>query len=195
MYKSSGSGAHHAGAFYISAIGMNIEVKGLDELAIGLGHMPKQVHDAVQKGLFNAAKIIKDEAVNNTPRSPTRQDYVRERQAVASAKGKWFKPRPNTRKATAFSRQNPGGLRRSITAQVWESNEASIFVAANAEGGAYAERIHDERGKSWHNLGPGSRALAGKGFEVGDKFIERAVRNNEGLVERKVQEQLSKVTL
>lgn len=46
-------------------------------------------------------------------------------------------------------------------------------MAANAEAGKYAKRIHDEKGKTWRKRGPGTVA---KGARADDKYIQRAVQ-------------------
>tara|TARA_R100001086_G_scaffold249865_1_gene191431 strand:- start:667 stop:1110 length:444 start_codon:yes stop_codon:yes gene_type:complete len=48
----------------------------------------------------------------------------------------------------------------------------------------YAIVIHEGRGSSWNNLGPGSLAKNRKQKErVGEKFLERALIDNEELIE------------
>ena len=80
------------------------------------------------------------------------------------------------RKAGSHSRHAPGGLERSIQ---WRligkgfSLDAEIYVAANAQAGKYAKRIHDEKGKTWRKRGPGTVA---KGARADDKYILRAVQ-------------------
>lgn len=80
------------------------------------------------------------------------------------------------RKAESHSRHAPGGLMASIQ---WRlrgkglSTDAEVYVAANAEAGKYAKRIHDEKGKTWRKRGPGTVA---KGARADDKYILRAVQ-------------------
>jgi len=83
------------------------------------------------------------------------------------------------RKKQTVSRKFPGNLEKSIEAE-YDDKHASVFVAMNAlcvsKGGFnYAKKIHDERGKTWKKLGAGSIAKGGK---VGDKFIERSIKDN-----------------
>lgn len=66
--------------------------------------------------------------------------------------------------------KNPGGLERSIQFE-HDAEHAAVFVASNAEAGAYAEIIHDKKGVKWHERGPGTQA---KGERADEKFIERA---------------------
>jgi hypothetical protein len=84
------------------------------------------------------------------------------------------KRRPGARKANATSRPNPGGLTRSIDYRVTE-DDAEVFVSANSEAAKYAKKIHDEKGATWFNRGPGTVA---KGPQADELFILRAVQSN-----------------
>ena len=55
----------------------------------------------------------------------------------------------------------------------------------------YAPKIHDERGKTWQNLGPGSIAKNSSG-KVGDKFIERAIADKADAFFRILQDEAKK---
>jgi hypothetical protein len=84
------------------------------------------------------------------------------------------------RKKRTALRTTPGGLEKSIEYEV-KGDTCSVFVAENAycktkKGFNYAKRIHDEKGKSWRNRGPGTIA---KGSRADDKFVERAIRDNQ----------------
>ena len=103
--------------------------------------------------------------------------------------------RRGKRKATATTRAKPGGLRRSIEMEVDAARmQASIFVAQNAEAGKYAKRIHDERYISWRKLGPGSIAANNSG-KVGEKFIERAITDNEKNIHEALRKKLERIGL
>ena len=103
--------------------------------------------------------------------------------------------RRGKRKATATTRAKPGGLRRSIEMEVDAARmQASIFVAQNSEGGKYAKRIHDERYISWRKLGPGSIAANNSG-KVGEKFIERAITDNEKNIHEALRKKLERIGL
>ena len=65
---------------------------------------------------------------------------------------------------------------RSIAVK-YDNTNATIFVASNSEAGKYAFRIHEEKGKTWKNRGPGTIA---KGSKADDKFIERAIEDTRG---------------
>ena len=121
--------------------------------------------DSIRSGLDRCARLAQREAIANAPRSPTQA----QKNALRKTK------RKVTRKATAHSRTMPGGLEKSIGIKVHLDN-ASVFVASNSQAGRYGARIHDGKGKSWRNRGAGTIA---KGARADDKFIERAIKDNQ----------------
>lgn len=140
---------------------------------------------ALEQALKDAARQAHKDAVANAPRSPTAAQARAQRKASWVAKhgdgkasirafNRAQRAGKGRRKAGSHSRHAPGGLERSIE---WEvrgkgfAMEAEIFVAANAEAGKYAKRIHDEKGKTWRKRGPGTVA---KGARADDKFVSRA---------------------
>ncbi len=70
--------------------------------------------------------------------------------------------------------------------------KGEIFVEANSEGGQYAVRIHDERYETWQNRGLGTIAL---GEQAREKFIERAVDDNQERVRVILEAGLNEVQL
>ena len=70
----------------------------------------------------------------------------------------------------------------------------SINVPSNSRGGAYAEKMHDEKGKTWLNLGVRSKQKGGK---VGDKYILRAAKDSEreidALIDSAINDMLKKI--
>ena len=72
--------------------------------------------------------------------------------------------------------------------------QASVFVAQNSEGGKYAKKIHDERYVTWRRLGPGSIA-ANKSGKIGEKFIERAIVDNEKMIQDALRKKLERIGL
>jgi hypothetical protein len=100
------------------------------------------------------------------------------------ARAKWYAPKSPTRamlrkiyrfgsRGGGKNRPRPGGLMRSID---WVSNEhsVSVFVGQNSEASKYAKRIHDEKGLTWWNRGPGTIA---KGPQADHLFIDRAAND------------------
>ena len=70
-------------------------------------------------------------------------------------------------------RLNPGGLEHSIMME-YGDDHVDVFIASNAEAAGYAEKMHDEKGSTWKERGPGTQA---KGPQADDKFIKRAFDN------------------
>lgn len=86
-------------------------------------------------------------------------------------------------KAQALAPEFSRALRDSITLESY-SDHVEIGVPINSEAGSYAEKIHDERGKTWHNLGERS---VQKGAT--DKFIFRAYDD----IKRREKEMVDKI--
>lgn len=84
---------------------------------------------------------------------------------------KAIRARAKRAKAKGGGRAAPGGLERSISHEATKDG-LSIFCAVNSEAGAYAKRIHDEKGTKWFLRGIGTRA---KGPQADEKFITRAI--------------------
>ena len=104
-------------------------------------------------------------------------------QAVCS-RAKWYAPKSPTRamlrkiyrfgsRGGGKNRPRPGGLMRSID-YVSNEHSVSVFVGRNSEAAKYAKRIHDEKGLTWWNRGPGTIA---KGAQADEKFIDRAAND------------------
>lgn len=69
----------------------------------------------------------------------------------------------------------PGMLQASINFTSG-GDYAEVFVPSNSPAGSYAKKIHDEKGFSWFERGPGTQA---KGPQADAKFIERAIADNQ----------------
>lgn len=117
------------------------------------------------------AQVMKDdiapnalsESVRNAPVSPTNAQI---NQTLV-------------RKKRTSRRQTPHGLEKSITAAVEKRGGdivTAVFVPRDSPAGKYAHFIHDLKGKKWHKRGIGTIR---KGARADEKFIERAVRENE----------------
>ena len=123
--------------------------------------LQKTLHIAAEtatRGLKRCGVIAKRTAKSYAPRSPTMQ------QLSATLK----------RKKRTARRTHPGGLEKSIMFEV-KGDTCAVFVPENSFAGAYAKRIHDEKGVTWHNRGPGT---VHKGPQADEKFIERAIADN-----------------
>ena len=150
---------------------MNGIIQGMDGLVKALNGLATGCAAARQKaGRRIGQRCVTVYAKRNAPKSPTKKQHSKtlKRKRITARKG-FF----------------PGGLERSIAYEVQPSGDVSVFVAKNSPAGAYAKRIHDEKGVTWHKRGAGTVA---KGAQADEKFIERAV--NEHVDEyRKVLEQ------
>ncbi len=143
---------------------VNSELKGLQEMIAATRAIQAKVEKARTEALKAAALTVHALARRYAPISPTQA----QRNALRKTK------RRIVRKATAHTRAKPGGLTRSI--EFYAGPEyASVFVAANAEAGKYAAKIHDEKFKTWRKRGIGTVA---KGSQADDKFIERALADS-----------------
>lgn len=137
----------------------DVHINGVSFVLGQLAHLPKAHNLVIARSLTRIGQRVRDEAKRNAPRSPT--------MAQLSATLK--------RKKRTARRTTPGGLEKSIEYEV-KGDTCSVFVASNSYAGKYAKRIHDEKGKSWRNRGPGTIA---KGSRADDKFVERAIRDNQ----------------
>ena len=166
-----------------------MEVKGLQELKAAFAALPFAARQAAARGLTRGVSIVHREAVRNAPRSPTQA----QKDATLKNRKKALARRGKTRKARATTRAKPGGLERSVEMFIDAGKmEAFVYVAANSEGGRYAKKIHDEKGKSWGKRGPGTVI---KGPRADAKFIARAINDNENTVGEKIADELRKVEL
>ena len=134
-----------------------IDIRGLRSLEETLTRRaPEAARRAIRHALVRCGMVAKRDSVQNAPRSPTMK------QLSATLK----------RKRHTARRTTPGGLEKSIELQTTDT-EARVFVSSNSFAGKYARRIHDEKGITWRNRGPGTVV---KGPQADEKFIERAVR-------------------
>jgi hypothetical protein len=117
----------------------------------------KRIH--ISRALFRCGALCKRTSKQYAPISPS-QAMLKTKPGFGSKGG-------------GKGRALPGGLRSSIEFQS-NSTQAEIYVAANSPAGRYAKRIHDEKGKTWFNRGPGTIAA---GPQADEKFIQRAIED------------------
>ena len=147
-------------------------IQGALAIADDIAKAGAMVGKEIALGIRKACLIVHREAVKNAPVSPTNAQYSK---AVLK------------RKKRTARRLHPGGLSRSIE---WDAigDYGTIYVASNSEAAKYAKVIHDERYKRWKNRGPGTIA---KGSRAKEKFIERALSDNEakigGILEKAIK--------
>ena len=179
------------------------DVRGVDKITKMLQDLQRAAPQAAHNALVRATSRVQRAAIQNAPISPT-QEQVNNNMVMWSAvnattlrrkvKGKWVY-RDRNRQADASTRVMPGGLEKSIETAVF-GLEGYVFVAANSHAGKYAAYIHDRRHQKpgWTNLGKGSQNKLPKhpGREVGDKFIERAMKDCEKDITRIIQDEARK---
>lgn len=134
------------------------DIQGLDAVNAAIRDLSKVAPAASRRAMSRCGLIAVREAKANAPRSPTMKQHS------ATLK----------RKKRTARRLLPGGLEKSIECESSETG-CSVFVASNSQAGKYAKRIHDEKGVTWRNRGPGTIA---KGARADEKFIERAIKDN-----------------
>ena len=110
----------------------------LKRLMNKIARTSRQNPRAIKSMFTKIAAIVHDRAVAYAPRSKTKSEYT------ASLKGG-----KTTRKASSFT---VGNLKKSITVEVKKS-QVEIGVPSNSPAGKYAEKIHDEKGDTWEDIG------------------------------------------
>jgi len=133
---------------------------------------------ALPRAMLKCGLIARDEARRNAPISPTQKT----KNNLHKTKSKRAAGERST------SRAKPGGLIRAISTKSGPDN-AEVFVATNSEAGKYAFRIHEEKGISWHERGPGTIQ---RGARADDKFIERAINDNQDEFARIIKTEIGK---
>ena len=149
-----------------------IEIRGIADVMAKVKGAAKIVPNITPDVLERCGFLAQREAIANAPRSPTNEQYS------ATLK----------RKQRTARKMYPGGLEKSIEHAVL-FDTCFVFVAENSYAGRYAARIHDEKGITWRNRGPGTIA---KGRRADEKFIERAVFDNQENFKRIFEDELKK---
>ena len=164
----------------LTVMNIAVEMQGAESLISALKQHGMGVSRAVGRGMKRISNVVAKKAQDYAPRSPTR--------TIAS---KTLKVQRRSK-----SQRTPGGLEKSIRPEIRIAGtdvDAVVFVASTAPAGKYAKRIHDEKGKTWRNRGPGTVA---KGPQADDKFITRAIRDTQDnfglIVEFEIAKELGK---
>ena len=146
-----------------------------------LGDLNREMNDRISSAMrrtmsWIAGDWMSQAAHTYAPVSPTQAQIDQER---AKRKGvKVSKVAKARRRRKTKTKPEPGGLERSISATVDQSGEdinACCYVRTPSDAQDYANVIHNEKGKRWHNRGLGTRA---KGDKADEKFIERSRDDN-----------------
>ena len=130
----------------------------LSSVPIDAAHMAQRIRLAMEDAARAVSGRLLREAVANAPVSPT----VTEHSSTL------------VRKRRTKTRHEPGGLEKSITAEVRGQGrevEVACFVPTSSPAKDYADYIHNKRYIKWWNRGKGTRD---KGDRAREKFIERA---------------------
>ena len=176
---------------------MTLTGTGFDEAAAKLGLMDKLTHEHMRRALFRIGGLWKRTSVDYAPISPTtsmlkqfaknlkRRGEFAHKMYVKGRRGhsgqvvtltKFYEVRlPMLISKGSKDRPMPGGLMRSITFRNTDTM-VECFVPTNSVAGSYAFKIHEEKGSSWKDRGPGTQA---KGPQADDKFITRAAADKE----------------
>lgn len=140
---------------------------------------PAEVKRLIRKGLKDASEFVRGhwmaQAKHYAPRSPTQSEIDQERAMKTGSKRKGTYTRRRRRK----NRPEPGGLEKSISAAVDETDNTvnvACFASKPSPAEKYADVIHNQKGTRWQRRGIGTR---NKGSQADEKFIERAGHDNE----------------
>ncbi len=187
---------------------VSIHLPGLKAALRELDRASGQTRDGIRRALFRIGATVKRTAVRYAPISPTTA-MLRRFQKAGGAEGTtiFSGTGKNRRRVTltgfyanrldallsddpqSESGPKPGGLMRSITFAS-DADTAEIFVPSNSEAGKYARKIHDDKGISWWKRGPGTQA---KGPQAREKFILRAIQDNEDTALKIIDSEMEKV--
>lgn len=138
---------------------VSINTSELRRLERAMKRLGKDYGKASQRLLNKFGEWVQGRAKELAPESPTVGDFK-----TMNKSGK------TNRKRSGIT---TGSLRDSITLEKGKQR-VDIGIPANSRGGKYGEKIHDQRGKTWKNLGPRSKQ---KGAT--DKFIFKAYEDGE----------------
>ena len=138
-----------------------IDTSQLKRLQRSLGKSGPKFDKGAKLFLKKVGVLVHGLARKYCPESPTLKQYADMNQDFVTM-----------RDATSITSRS---LRRSITMKATKDS-VSIFVPSNSPGGKYAEKMHDEKGKTWLNRGVRTKQ---KGSKADDKFVYRAFDDSE----------------
>lgn len=150
----------------------------IDTIGELFGDLTGDFNQGVRGATHEIGKLVKRTASDYAPKSPTQQVKTRVRKTK----------RATSKNPRATSGRTPGGLERSIAFEA-ETKHVDIFVPAQSEAADYAAIIHDMKGVKWRNRGPGTIA---KGAKADEKFIIRAIEDNEANIDRIIEHETGK---
>lgn len=157
---------------------MQVILSGVEAVLRDIERAARAVEKDAARAMYRIGATVKDRAQEYAPISPT------ERILKSMRKTK----RRGKRKASSTTGAKPGSLRNSIQFTA-NAKQVDIYVPSNSPAGKYAAKIHDEKGKSWRNRGPGTKKA---GPQADEKFISRAIKDSEGEIEIILEDQLGR---
>jgi hypothetical protein len=191
---------------------MEVVITGLPEIVTTLNNVDNGIRAGMRRALFRIGALVKRTAVDYAPISPSTtmlKAFAKRLKGggadanvmyVAGRKGRsgtavkltaFYDYRMNmllSKDPRSTTRPMPGGLMKSIAFSSSDSH-AEIFVPSNSPAGSYAFKIHELKGSKWKERGPGTQA---KGSQADDKFIMRAITDNEGNIIAIMKDQIDK---
>ena len=146
---------------------ISLKTENIGSVVKDLNDLTHDIEAETRDTLTEVGLFVQAEAIQRTPISPTK--------AQASSDPDY----------NFDAKKSPGTLLHSI-----DVRKGMDYVDVGVMTGsalAYADAIHNGQGKSWQNIGPGSRAKSG-GAKVGGKFIDRAYDDNKNEIDKKFEE-------
>lgn len=154
---------------------------------IDFAEYQRRIMDAIRGVFLTVGVRVADEAVRNAPVSPSQAELDREYERKRGKKA-LSKRRKSERFRRRKNRPLPGGLEKSIGMKV-DDESICVFVPSSAAAGDYAHYIHDMKNVLWRKRGLGTR---NKGPQADEKFIYRAIHDNEERITKALQTQMEK---
>ena len=151
---------------------VKVNTTELTRLMKKINRVSKKSPSLIKKMFTDIGQMVQEKAAELAPRSMTKAEYV------STLKGGVTKRKTSSFTSTA--------LQKSIRFDV-KKNRVEIGVPSNSPAGKYAEKMHDEKGKSWDNLGKQNDPVAT------DKFIFKAYNEESKAIEKELEHLLDKV--
>lgn len=170
---SSGRTENHAG---IKMPDVTIDDRELKALMTSIQVASMGNEKILTKMFKKIGSIVGGKARAFAPRSMTKSEY---KSTLVSGE--------TDRDASSFT---TGNLKKSITVEV-NADSVEIGVPSNSPAGKYAEKMHDEHGKTWNNLGWQNDAKAThlyifKAYEKSKGEITKELNNMLGQIIKKI---------
>ena len=142
---------------------ISLKTENIGSVTKDLNKLSKDIVAERESSLLEVGRFVEAEAKLRTPVSPTK---------AQAKKDPFYSYKKGNR---------PGVLRDGIKLRKGSGWVDIGVLGANAR--AYADYIHNQFGKLWHRLGPGS-LVQSTGRDVGAKFIDRAYDENKAEIDK-----------